>query len=409
MRRVAVIALGLTLALSMLAMADWDPGDGHKMHYPQLPAYLINPDLIAMDVSFEYGRLADDWECPESGDVTDIHFWVSWQGDMVEPIQGFTVVIWSDNPVGPDGYSIPNEPLWSRDFWQGDFVVRDMPDHLQDWFHPWQDSIWNADHLLWQQVNIVDIEDPFYQEEGNIYWLEIDMWGAPNCGWKVSGSEQFRDDAVFWDFPIFKELRDPYTHESLDLAFVITCEQELGFDWEDLTTVLGLYGIGVPPIIATNVGAPDPVYGGLRSLRLEDNSASGTPQAYIAWVRNLQDGDCVKASFWRYDVSPGIAPSCRIWAHWNDTDSCTGYSGSAGGNDDYGPGIGWDNAFWSWTVSGGHTGIIIECRTYSNPGDVVWIDDLVVRAPCDAVIIFPDAGPSAVESTTWGRLKAMYR
>ena len=141
---------------------------------------------------------------------------------MVGPIGGFTVVIWSDNPVGPDGYSIPDVRLWERDFGPGDFVVRDMDDHDQDWFNPWTGVYLVSDHFTWQQINIVNIEDPFYQEEGDIYWLEIDMWGAQYCGWKVSGSPQFRDDAVYWDFPRFIELRDPNTGESLDLAFVIT-------------------------------------------------------------------------------------------------------------------------------------------------------------------------------------------
>ena len=409
MLRIVGLVVGLTLVLSIAALADWNPGDGHKMHYPQLPIHLIDPGPNGMDVAFEYGRLADDWECMESGDVTDIHFWVSWLDDLVGPIDGFTVVIWSDNPEGPDGYSIPNEPLWSRDFGPGDFVVRDMEPYDQDWFNPWTGDYRPNNHTMWQQINIVDIWDPFHQEEGNVYWLEIDMWGASSCGWKVSGSDQFRDDAVCWDFPRFMELIHPITFESLDLAFVITCEQWLGFGWEDLTTVLGLYGDGIPPILATNVGAPDPVYSGLRSLRLEDASPSGTPQAYLAWVRGLQDGDVVEADFWRYDVTPGASPSCRIWGHWNDTDSCTGYSGSAGGNDDYGPGTGWDKASWSWVVVDGHTGLIIECRTYSNPGDVVWVDDIGIRAPCDAIIIFPDAGPSAVVPTTWSRLKAMYR
>ncbi len=411
MRRIVGLAVCLTFALSMVALADWDPGDCYKMHYPQLPIDLVNPDLNGIDVAFEFGRLADDWECSYDGEVTDIHFWVSWQADMVNDIMGFTVTIWSDNPMGPHGHSIPNARLWERDFGPGDFVVRDMDDHIQDWFNPWTGEYYPGDHSLWQQINILDIENPFYQYAGNVYWLEIDMWGASECGWKVSGSEQFRDDAVYWDFPDFIELRHPETLESLDLAFVITCEETFGYGWEDFLDVLGLYGSGTPPMIVTNVGAPDPVYGGLRSLRLEDNSPSGTPQAFVAWVRGLKDGDCVRASFWRYDVTPGASPSCRIWGHWNDTDSCTGYSGSASGNDDYGPGTGWDKASWKWVVSGGHTGLIIECRTYSNPGDVVWIDDITVSIDClsDAIIIFPDAGPSAVEPTTWSRIKSMYR
>lgn len=181
------------------------------------------------------------------------------------------------------------------------------------------------------------------------------------------------------------------------------------YDWEDCGTVLSLFGTGDPPMIVTNVTSP--VHGGLRALKLEDNSPSGTPQAYVAWVTGLVDGDSVWAEFWRYDTTPAASPSGRIWAHWNDDPmDVNGYAGSAGGNDDYGPGTGWDATSWGWMVAG-HTGIVIECRTYSNPGDIVWIDDITVKyigngAPC---IHFPIAGPSAAEPSTWGGIKALYQ
>jgi hypothetical protein len=180
-------------------------------------------------------------------------------------------------------------------------------------------------------------------------------------------------------------------------------------DWECGYTVLGLYGTGDPPIIATNVGDPDPVYEGLRSLRLEDNSPSGTPQAYVAWVRGLADGDTVSACIWRYDTTPGASPSCRIWAHWNDDpDDVNGYNGSAGGNDDYGPGTGWDQTCWTWYVeTSGHTGLVIEVRTYSNPGDTVWVDELIVDAPMTAEIVIPECD-NPVNNATWSSIKALY-
>jgi hypothetical protein len=386
----------------MAALADWDPGDGHKMHYPQLPQGLVNPGQSGMDVAFQLGRLADDWLCPENGYVNDIHFWVSWQRNMVQPINGFSVRIWSGNL---------DELLWERDFGPGEFVVRDMVDHDQDWYNPSPLEYYLDDHVRWQQINIFNIQPPFFQEAGNRYWLEIDMWGADSCGWKASASNLFGGGGVYWWGDQWNELINVRTGQLLDLAFVITfdCEQRFDFGWEDFSTVFGMYGDGTPPIIATNVGAPDPVYSGLRSLRLEDASPSGTPQAYLAWVQNLQDGDYVLAGFQRYDVTPGAAPSCRIWAHWNDTDSCGGYNGSASGNPDYGPGTGWDNVGWCWTVSGGHTGLIIECRIYSSAGDVVWIDDLLLCIPSHATVQLPNAEPTAVEPTTWGRLKAFYR
>jgi hypothetical protein len=180
------------------------------------------------------------------------------------------------------------------------------------------------------------------------------------------------------------------------------------YGWEDGGTVLGMSGTGTPPIIVSNV--TDPVHGGIRSLRLQDNSPTGTPAAFVAFIWNLLDGDVVEASFWRYDTTPVASPSCRIWAHWNDElpSNPDGYSGSAGGNDDYGPGTGWDETSWSWTVVDGHTGLVIECRTYSVSGDTVWLDDLVIRAPWHALVQVP-SGVIGVQSGTWGQIKALYQ
>ena len=74
----------LCLAVFTLpAWADWQPGDGHKMHFPQLP------DENGWDVKGCEGIcLADDWECSESGPVTDIHFWGSWKNGEAGQITG---------------------------------------------------------------------------------------------------------------------------------------------------------------------------------------------------------------------------------------------------------------------------------------------------------------------------------
>jgi len=172
----------------------------------------------------------------------------------------------------------------------------------------------------------------------------------------------------------------------LCVAFAIPASaDQVVYGWEDGATILGKYG----NVLEYNVGAPDPVHSGNRSLKLVDMSSTGpsTPQAYVAWITGLQDGDQVEGRFWRYDVTPGTSPSCRIWGHWNDDpNNVMGYNGSAGGNENYGPGTGWDETGWVWTVSGGHTGLVIEVRTYSTDGDTVWIDDLTVIAPSHATI-----------------------
>ena len=127
----------------------------------------------------------------------------------------------------------------------------------------------------------------------------------------------------------------------------------------------------------------DPVHGGTYALELIDNLESGTPSVYIAAVYDLQAGDVVTAGFWRFDDTPGGAPSCRIWGHWNNSlpEDIMGFDGSAGGNADYGQGTGWDYVDWEWTVPDGVTGLVIEARTYVEPGDISWIDDLAVEFP----------------------------
>jgi hypothetical protein len=175
------------------------------------------------------------------------------------------------------------------------------------------------------------------------------------------------------------------------------------YGWEDGGVILGSYG----DIDASSVTTPDPVHGGSHSLYLLDQAASGTPQAYIAWVKGLSDGDEVTASFWRYDDTPGASPSCRIWGHWNDEPlDVMGFAGSAGGNNDYGLGEGWGETSWTWTVADGHTGLVIEVRTYSNPGDFVWVDDLTVTSPGGSEIVVPLVTP--VAESTWSAIKALY-
>ncbi|MAE68994.1 MAG: hypothetical protein CME06_00840 [Gemmatimonadetes bacterium] len=180
--------------------------------------------------------------------------------------------------------------------------------------------------------------------------------------------------------------------------------ETLDCDWEGTETVLGMFPDA--GLTATLVG--DPIHGGTQSLELERLAAS-TPQAYIGFVWGLQDGDVVTAGYWRYDVSPDAAPSTRIWGHWNDDlpADLTGYNGSAGGNSDYGTGEGWDYTEYTWTVVDGHTGLGIEARIYSNPGDIVWIDDLHIEAPDGACVMVPGQNPCVgVQEISWSKMKA---
>ncbi len=206
--------LGITWTATP-ARADWWPGDPFKMHWPQLP----KPG--GWDVEFAGSRLADDWLCIETGSVTDIHFWISWLDDNVLPIDDIRIGIWSNNPSGPMGWSIPDVLLWERIFTPGDITIVEWEPDLQGWFDP-SSGGWQAqNHVRRFQINIENIPDPFIQEAGTIYWLEVDFGPLPFVGWKES-DQNFNDDAVLWYSPFWWEVRDPITGGSIDLAFVIT-------------------------------------------------------------------------------------------------------------------------------------------------------------------------------------------
>jgi hypothetical protein len=147
----------------------------------------------------------------------------------------------------PDGdgplYSLPGELEWERDFFPGEFIERHEPQYTGDQgFYVPADGTGGAffpDHHLYHQINIDNIRDPFIQEEGTIYWLDIQVTHNPDTadawwGWKTT-QDHFNDDAVWWDSTFqdtasgtvggWRELRDPFNPEiSLDMAFVLTPE-----------------------------------------------------------------------------------------------------------------------------------------------------------------------------------------
>ena len=208
-----------------------EPWPNHKMHFPQLP------DPFGWDVlaNFEmpFLPLADDWQCSETGPITDIHFWGSWLWDIEGPIDGFDISIWDDIPANqsPTGYSTPGTILWNEYFSSYDIIP--MNPSPQGWYDPYDGSYEpQGNHMNYWQYNIENISNPFIQQNGTIYWLCIrpstmSMYPDPPLwGWKTS-LDHFNDDAVYWLDPIgWMELYEPITGLSLDLSFVITGEEE---------------------------------------------------------------------------------------------------------------------------------------------------------------------------------------
>jgi hypothetical protein len=214
---IGILVSMLLIGATGVAIADWEEGDGHKMHFPQLP------DPNGWDVDFHDWWLGDDWKCSETGPVTDIHFWYSWARDEVQDIPWISISIYSDDPGPP---SKPYEQLWSRQFSADEFIIAGPWTGDQGWYHDPNEWL-EHDHEQYYQINIVDINDPFEQEEGVIYWLVIQMpyysFPYPAIGWKTS-KDHWNDNAVVgvpggdW-YPLW----DPLTSgEPMDFAFVIT-------------------------------------------------------------------------------------------------------------------------------------------------------------------------------------------
>ena len=175
----------------------------------------------------------------------------------------------------------------------------------------------------------------------------------------------------------------------LVVALVAAPAMAATYSWEDGGTILGSYGnlVGpanvtgmqtgdkgdVPPLTWTCPGA----YEGDRYLHVAEAPHSSTPQAYVAWITGLQDGDIVSASIWGWDdESEDPYPSLRIWAHYSTNDDITVYKGSAGAgldNSGYTTGIGWEQMSSSWEFGdsgspyGGYESLVIELRLYSSP------------------------------------------
>lgn len=158
-------------------------------------------------------------------------------------------------------------------------------------------------------------------------------------------------------------------------------------------------------LLAENTGSPDPVNTGKRSLKLtEEPHCNSTPRATVAYIENLQDGDIIRAGFWAYDTTPGESPSMRIWGTYANSGDVTSFRGSAGGNDTFSNGCGWDELTHEWVFDAGdqdppRTALKVDVRVFSTPSDCpecstdFFVDDVWVEVWSEnpnATITFPD-------------------
>jgi len=205
---------------------NWEPGDPHKMHYPQLP------DTMGWDVNATFPiQLADDWECSETGWVQDIHFWGSWRENQVGEILQFNITVYNDIPAeqSETGYSMPGGAIWFGEF-PGLDVTQYDPETLEGWFDPLTGEIIPSSiYSYWQYDICLDETMQFWQDSGVIYWVSIQAIVTEPAlfqwGWK-STEFHWNDDAV-WDDTGGQDWRELY-------------EPGTGGTWD---TLVGSYGI----------------------------------------------------------------------------------------------------------------------------------------------------------------------
>ena len=262
--RTVIKAVVVVAVLAAPVLADWDTGDPHKMHYPQMPDEQYGVDVMAGPY-YDPGTqetmgffLADDFQCAQSGPITDIHIWTAAPADWIN------LAIYADIPAAqsPTGYSTPGDLLWQT-------VMAPTSQRLwsqvdEEFIDPRTGDILRTNADIWQLNFLLDETDAFDQTTDEIYWLgvgqsfdvdgngEIDIldlstWAAgTDFGWK-SSADHWNDDAVYTllEPPLigpfsggsggvgvgsggWEEMLYPSWHEyadlSLDLAFVITPE-----------------------------------------------------------------------------------------------------------------------------------------------------------------------------------------
>jgi len=238
--KTGLTALGILLVAAAPVAADWDPDDGHKMHFPQLP----DPNGLDVNMTYrsstDYYLVGDDFRCSASGLITDIHLWVSWRNDDVSPqdITNIQLTLYSDDRTNPD-FSQPGERLWRYNTGRNFIHVLDGTGQ-QGWMDPPDPpSPGVVDHNQFFQVNILIPEDVAYeQKERTIYWLVATVGGlGPN-------------DAIGWKTADLRKYPTPYTGSNYEDIAVFSSNG--GIDWAPLRTATGA------PIDLAFVITPEP-------------------------------------------------------------------------------------------------------------------------------------------------------
>jgi hypothetical protein len=223
---VRVVCISAILMFCSLALADWNPGD------PALFYQLPNPNGWDVFSEWQWG-VANDWTANVTAPITDIHFWGSWKNDVPGTTGNILLRIRSNKTQGVS-FPQPDGVIWSRVIAEDEYTSRLYTTGTQGWYDPrWIDEWDPNNHQNMYQYNINFIDNPFVQQAGQTYWLEISTdYSGCEWGWKTSSSvvgnpSVFYDTQNCWGGGL-QQLKEPSgwcwpnPPQYLDVAFVLT-------------------------------------------------------------------------------------------------------------------------------------------------------------------------------------------
>ena len=214
----------------------------------------------------------------------------------------------------------------------------------------------------------------------------------------------------------------------LAAASAATAQTTVNYGWEDGTgTILGSFTGGNDNLAAANVtGGSEIDYGtadvpqstytvgpfeGDRLLQLTEAPPSGTPNAVLAFVDNLVDGDTVEYSFRAFDPTDGRSPSVSSNAVYTTEGNPNSFAGFATPQQDFLAGTGYLLNGTSFTFDDGEmddrTGAAIRASLFApsaTPADGSYdffIDALSVTVTSSsptASITLPDGSVTLVNA-----------
>jgi hypothetical protein len=201
---------------------------------PPTNKWVQYPDLQGLDVNATFPNIvADDFPCTAAGTITNIQVWASWINNVTpDPNTTFVLGIWKDAPPGTTtNFSRPGTLLWSETFGPGGWTLASAGTGNEQFYDPDTGSV-SPENVIWR-YNFTP-KQPYCQKGSTnaptTYWLSVSArTTTPGLlfGWKTS-TNHWNDDAVWGHATAtgtavgdWKDLHDPLTGISLDLAFLI--------------------------------------------------------------------------------------------------------------------------------------------------------------------------------------------